>query len=166
MQERCHSIADEQHWSYVFLALIHGNNAQLTLFEINSLWPSDTIWCYWTLSTLAEVMACCLTAPSHYLIQSWYIISEVLWHSPESSFTGNVQDISQWKVFEIYHLKFQANFSGAKELMFMIWIEIFYAVGTSWVLNNKLCILWLKDKSFTWEVWDSDCILWKSGMLL
>ena len=32
-------------------------------------------------STLAQVMACCLTAPSHYLNQCWLIISEVQWHS-------------------------------------------------------------------------------------
>ena len=31
-------------------------------------------------STLAQVMACCLTAPSHYLNQCWLIISEVQWH--------------------------------------------------------------------------------------
>ena len=31
-------------------------------------------------STLAQVMACCLTAPSHYLNQCWLIISEVQSH--------------------------------------------------------------------------------------
>ena len=42
-------------------------------------------------STLARAMACCLTAPSHYLNQCWFLISAVLWHSLESIFTGNVQ---------------------------------------------------------------------------
>ena len=32
-------------------------------------------------STLAQVMTCCLMAPSHYLNQCWLIISEVQWHS-------------------------------------------------------------------------------------
>ena len=32
-------------------------------------------------STLAQVMAWCLTAPSHYLNQCWLIINEVHWHS-------------------------------------------------------------------------------------
>ena len=32
-------------------------------------------------STLAQLMACCLMAPSHYLNQCWLIISEVQWHS-------------------------------------------------------------------------------------
>ena len=45
--------------------------------QINSLWPSDAIWRQRSGSTLAQVMACCLTAPSHYLHQCWLIINEV-----------------------------------------------------------------------------------------
>ena len=45
--------------------------------EFNSLWPSDAIWRHRSMSTLAQVMACCLTAPNHYLNQCWPIISEV-----------------------------------------------------------------------------------------
>ena len=33
----------------------------------NSLWPNDGIWRQRSGSTLAQVMACCLTVPSHYL---------------------------------------------------------------------------------------------------
>ena len=44
----------------------------------NSLWPSDAIWRQRSGSILAQVMACCLTAPSHYLNQCWLIISKVL----------------------------------------------------------------------------------------
>ena len=36
-----------------------------TFISINSLWTSDTIWRRRSLSTLVQVMACCLTAPSH-----------------------------------------------------------------------------------------------------
>ena len=49
--------------------------------RFNSLWPRDAIWRQRSWSTLAQVMACCLTAPSHYLNQCWLIISEVQWHS-------------------------------------------------------------------------------------
>ena len=42
-------------------------------YGINSLGPSDTIWWQRSVSTLAQVMACCLTAPNHYLIQCWLI---------------------------------------------------------------------------------------------
>ena len=37
--------------------------------SINSLWPSVAIWRHRSWSTLAQVMARCLTAPSHYLNQ-------------------------------------------------------------------------------------------------
>ena len=41
---------------------------------INSLGPSDAIWHWRSWSTLVQVMACCLTAPSHYLNRCWLII--------------------------------------------------------------------------------------------
>ena len=47
----------------------------------NSLWPSGTIWRQRSGSTLAQVMACCLMAPSHYLSQCWPLIRKVLWYS-------------------------------------------------------------------------------------
>ena len=46
-------------------------------FIFNSLRPSDAIWWHRFGSTLARVMVCCLTAPSHYLNQYWLIISKV-----------------------------------------------------------------------------------------
>ena len=36
-------------------------------------------------------MACCLTAPSHYLKQFWLVSDEVLWHSHETSITASAQ---------------------------------------------------------------------------
>ena len=44
---------------------------------INSLRPTDATWRHRSGSTLAQVMACCLTAPSHYLLPCWLIISKV-----------------------------------------------------------------------------------------
>ena len=57
-------------------------NVAYSLFRycFNSLWPDDAIWRYGTRSILAQVMTCCLTAPSHHLNQCWLIIREVLWH--------------------------------------------------------------------------------------
>ena len=45
------------------------------LLTLNSLWPSDcdAIWWQRSVSTLAQVMPWCLTAPSHYLSQCWSI---------------------------------------------------------------------------------------------
>ena len=45
--------------------------------NLNSLGSSDAIWRQKTRSTLAQVMACCLTAPNHYLNQCCLIISKV-----------------------------------------------------------------------------------------
>ena len=51
---------------------------------VNSLWPSvhDTMinWRHWSGPTLAQIMACCLMLPSHYLNWCWFIIKGVLWH--------------------------------------------------------------------------------------
>ena len=62
----------------------------------NSLWPSDTIWRHKSGSTLAQVMACCLAAPSHYLNQCWLIISKVQWYSSECNVTRDTSAISHW----------------------------------------------------------------------
>ena len=55
-------------------------------FILNSLWHSDAISRYRSGSTLAKLMACCLTPPS--LNRCWFIINGVLWHSPKTNFTG------------------------------------------------------------------------------
>ena len=66
----------------------------------NSLGPSDAIWRQRSGSTLAEVMACCLTAPSHYLNQCWFIISTVEWHSSKAKFTRDKLAINHWNYLE------------------------------------------------------------------
>ena len=68
----------------------------------NSLWPSDTIWRHKSGSTLAQVMACCLTAPSHYLNQYWLIISKIQWHPSESNFTRHTSAIIHWNKLKNY----------------------------------------------------------------
>ena len=44
------------------------------------MWPIDAIWWHKTGSILVQLMACCLTAPSHYLNQSWLLIHSVVFH--------------------------------------------------------------------------------------
>ena len=61
---------------------------------INSLWPSDAIWRKGSRSTLVQVMACCLTAPSHYLNQCWLIISKIQLQSSDGNFTRDTSVIS------------------------------------------------------------------------
>ena len=49
---------------------------------------------HWSGPALAQIMACWLTAPSHYLNQCWLIISKVQWHSSEQNFTKATSAIS------------------------------------------------------------------------
>ena len=72
--------------------------------QFNSLWPSDTIWRHRSESTLAQLLACCLMAPSHYFKQCWLIMYEVQWQSPGGNFTKEPRFIYQlsklaWKWF-------------------------------------------------------------------
>ena len=60
----------------------------LRVHFLNSLWPSDIIWRHKSGTTLAQLMASCLTTPSHYLNQCWFIIEGVLWH-----FTRNAHEL-------------------------------------------------------------------------
>ena len=73
----------------------------IIVWTVYSLWPSDVIWRQGSRSTLAQVMAWCLMAPSHYLNRCWPMISEVLWHSPDSNFTENTEDIYHWNEFQM-----------------------------------------------------------------
>ena len=86
------------------------------LLHINSLGPGDTVWQQIFVSTLAQVMAYCLIAPSHYLNQCWFITSDVLWHSTQGNFTGNAQDICPWCKFENYKLRLNLHILGYNEL--------------------------------------------------
>ena len=87
----------------------------------NSLWPSDIIWWQRSGSILAQVMACCLMATSHYLNQYWLIIEEV-----QNSIEGIPQDIPQPVItkirLRITYLKFNWNFPGVNAWQFCyIW---------------------------------------------
>ena len=75
----------------------------------STLWPIDAIWWHRSGWTLAQVMACCLTAPSHYLSLCWLIISKALWDSCEGNLPRNVEDIYPWYGFENYHFSITAT---------------------------------------------------------
>ena len=80
---------------------------------LNALWPSDAIWRHTSGSILAQVMACCLTAPSHYLNQCWLIISGVLQHAHQSNFIGCVQEFNPQHELKNYSLKFLPHHPGS-----------------------------------------------------
>ena len=63
--------------------------------HFNSLGAHDAIWRWRSRSTLVQVMACCLMAPSQYLNQCWLIISKVLRHSSEDIIMRRFEDTNQ-----------------------------------------------------------------------
>ena len=69
----------------------------------NSLWLCDAIWWHRSWSILVQVMACCLTAPSHYLNQLLHFISKILYHLPVSNFTLSAQTTILHNEFENYN---------------------------------------------------------------
>ena len=83
-------------WHDVWITIEkHSHLGSLGLWsQLNSLRPSDAIWLHRSGSILAQVMACCLMAPSHCLNQFWLMITEVLQHSPDSNFTENTWYLS------------------------------------------------------------------------
>ena len=82
---------------------------------ITSFRPGDAIWWHGTRSTLAQVMACCLTAPSHYLNQCWLIIGEVPWHLRALSLKVVKIPINKTR-FKMAVLKCHIGLPGANEL--------------------------------------------------
>ena len=68
-------------------------------FWVNSFSCSDmrcgTIWWQRSRSALAQVMACCLIAPSHYHNQYWFIISKDLWQLPDRNFTRETPAVNR-----------------------------------------------------------------------
>ena len=66
--------------------------------------PFNSIWQHKSGSTLAQVMACCLMAPSHYLNHCWLVFKYALWHS-QSNITVSVKATVVYHEFENYYLR-------------------------------------------------------------
>ena len=97
-------------WMTFFAAILsklHWNLLTMIPWIMNNCWSG---------STLAQVMACCLTAPSHYLTQCWLIISE----SSDHQLRTISQEIPQPSItkmrLKITYITFHANLPGANEI--------------------------------------------------
>ena len=73
------------------------------LVGVYSLWPSDDIWQHRSISILAQLIACCLTAPSYYPNQCWTIISKAYWYECASNFTRAIL-ASNYQIYIENHL--------------------------------------------------------------
>ena len=92
----------------------------MSLRWINSVWHNDAMCRHRSGSTLVQVMAWCLTAPSHYLSQCWLIISEVQWQSPVGDFTRDTSAINHKNYLEDYLSKI--SFKSARDQ----WVNTMY----------------------------------------
>ena len=101
---------------------------------INSLGLNDAIWRQRSGSTLAQVMACCLTAPSHYLNQCWLFIRKVQWYSSEDNFRSDISATNHEVSLKIIYTKFHWNLSGANELK---WVMTRCLLATSHYLHQR-----------------------------
>ena len=80
--------------------------------EFQILWTHHGLWRHRTGSILAQVMACCLTAPSHYLNQCC-LISKVQRHSfvdiivktDDTNRCNKLENYYHWDYYEGTHLK-------------------------------------------------------------
>ena len=90
-------------------------------------------------SILAQVMACCLTAPSHYLNQGWLIIRGVLWHSSENSFAGIAQGINSGYKFEKDILKIIFKSLRGQWVSFTLKIYIHVYIR----MQRNIVLLWI-----------------------
>ena len=74
------------------LVLVHTFRTICMCSKIDDIMQtSQKLWSF-TGSTFAQVMACCLMAPSHYLNQCWLIINEVFRHSTGGNVIANAVD--------------------------------------------------------------------------
>ena len=96
------------------------------LLAINSLKPGGAIWCHRSWSTLVQVMACCLMAPSHHLNQCWLIIKGFcgiyLWSVSQVVIKILIPKQSS----KIILWKLAANAPRANELIFVMFPQSWY----------------------------------------
>ena len=90
-------------------------------------------------SSLIQVMACRLTAPSHYLKQCWHIISRVLWHAPEGNFFEmlkiSLEYVANHTSKNFHHISGEnetriKTFWQPFEQIFLTPLKVFFAVNT------------------------------------
>ena len=111
--------------------------------------PGETTWRWESRSTLVQVMACRLTAPDHYLNQSWLTSSDILWHSFHCKVYLDTQDMNQSsRCVEIHAFKITAICDNdlmhvmRRQLQFYLVLLLFLTQTTSPTLivcKGKYC---------------------------
>ena len=139
-------------WEDMTLMCCHCSNNTKCL---DSLWPNDALWRHRSVSTCAQAMACCLTAPIQYMNQCWPIISEVLGHSPVT--------LGVWKLLfcrtnlKILLLKLLPHLPGSNELICMLYLATPLSVNSRscYISNATMCkTIWIARCNHAHHRWD------------
>ena len=134
----------------ILLCIYQVTRSQLTHWGLttnlqarSSVWrvPNDAICRQGSGSTLAQVMACCLTAPSHYLNQCWLIIRKVQWYSSEDNYTSDTSAINPWNKLENYLYKIPLKSARGQ------WVNccILQIIWSYWKINIQSHIWFTKN---------------------
>ena len=121
---------------------LQGAIVTASVYLFNSLRPGDAIWQHRTGSTLAQVMACCLTAPSHYLNQYWLIINWILWHLPKTNFIENTQDVNSSNEFEKIFFKIPSTYLRGQWVKEQYWNGISHPFLCLHLLSDEALMFW------------------------
>ena len=91
-------------------------------------------------STLVQVMACCLAAPSHYMNQCWLVISGFQLHPCQDNFTTYNLSTNQQNEFENYLYKISFRFPRGE---WVIWTYLpkykFWQISNTGVAGYLIC---------------------------
>ena len=101
---------------------------------------TDTIWQCGTWSTLDGIMACCLTALSHFLKQYWPIVSGMLLHSLGAVSLGGVQGIYHY-IEKIWYVEISSPKSLAScPILVSQFTQCLLNVLTHWGRVTHICV--------------------------
>ena len=112
----------------------------------------NSIWRHTSGLTLAQVMAWCLTAPSHYLNQCWLTIKDILWHSPKSYLTRSAHELNLQPMFKDHHIKITITSPRSQRVMVKSQSvpgnSIWWHISGSTLIHVMACCLW--HQAITW----------------
>ena len=123
----------------------------------NSSWPSDAIWRQGSESTLAQVMVCCFTAPSHY----WTTVDLSSVRSCGIHLRTISQEMLKMSILDmslkIINLRLHLHLLVANEFLIRtlcrgsgIWLNFCYILLTIWISHWYLA--WVDITELRWHL--------------
>ena len=129
---------------------LDANSEYMLIHKLHWLWLGDAIWHLRSWSTLIQVMAWCLMAPSHYLNQCWLTINKILWRSFQGDIYQNeyvnLEKSRSQSSCCVWNLKSQPSLSGDNLGLSLPLIGI-------WPFAGIMMLLPFNYFSWHWESW-------------